>query len=189
MFFGNEGKNMKKRKFFNTNNQQYAVLVLLCAKHRKLANIAIFPTDNWDFLLSSNDPSSVITDVWDADMLSSNNFLHSSINLAFSLFTDGVPIFKLSKVSVRPVYYIILNLPPSIHTKAKYIIFSGMWVGPTKPPMEHLFHPLTQKMQNLSTIGIKINSPKGIMTVRANIVLGIFDLPAQATVINCKSTS
>ena len=158
----------------------------MCAKGRLLVYTVIFPTDNWDFLLSSNHTSSVISDVWDAKMLSSNDFFHSSSNLALSLFTDGVPIFKSSKVSVWPVYYIILNLPPSVRSKAKNIILSGMWVGPTKPPMEHLFHPLTEKMQDLTTTGIKIISPNGVITVRAKIVLGIFDLPAKATVLNCK---
>ena len=140
---------------------------MLCAKGRQLDYTVIFPTDNWDFLLSSNHTSSVISDVWDTKILSSNYFFRSSSNLALSrsLFTDGIPIFKSSKVSVWPVYYIILNLPPSVHSKAKNIILSGMWVGPTKPLMEHLFHPLTEKMQNLTTTGIKINSPNGVITV------------------------
>ena len=142
--------------------------------------------DNWSSLLCSKDPSSVITDVWDAKVLSSDSFFSSSTNVALSVFTDGIPVFKSSKVSVWPVYYIVLNLPPSVHIKAKNIILSGMWVGPTKPPMQHLLFPLTQKIQDLSTTGIKMNSPNGVMIIRAKLVLGIFDLPAKATVLNCK---
>ena len=96
--------------------------------------------------------------------------LFSSSNLALSVFTDEVSIFISSKVSLWPVYYMVLNLPPSVHTEAMNIILRGIWVGPNKPPMQQLFLLLTEKMQDLSTTGIKMNSPNGVITIRTKLV-------------------
>lgn len=41
-------------------------------------------------------------------------YLSNSFNLALSLCTDGVEIFKLSPVSLWPVYLVILNLPARV---------------------------------------------------------------------------
>ena len=114
--------------------------------------------------------------MWDAVYLRSDN----------SMFTDGIPLFKSSKISLWPVYFIILNLPPSIQSKSKNIILSGLWVGPAKLPIQHLFKPLTEQIDHLINSGLSINLPNGSVTIKAKIVLSIFDLPAKALVLSCK---
>ena len=48
-------------------------------------------------------------------------FFSSPVNLALSLCTDGVNIFKSSPVGLWPVYLVILNLPARIRMKAENI--------------------------------------------------------------------
>ena len=125
-------------------------------------------------------------DVWDAEMLTGNYEPTTAINIAFSLCTDGVQIFKSSKVTMWPVYLAILNLPPSKRFKSQNVILSSLWVGPSKPPMNHLLEPLTQRISQLSSTGVTIQVGSGYATVKAKLSLAVFDLPAKAAVLNCK---
>jgi len=121
--------------------------------------------------------------VWDAAYINNDNFF-SSRNLGLSLFCDGIPIFKSSKTTMWPVYYSILNLPPSVRTKASNILLGGLWIGPGKPPFEHLLKPLIKELNDLSTVGITITLATGNVTIKAKLVLGIFDLPAKAAILS-----
>jgi len=101
-----------------------------------------------------------------------------------SLFTDGIAIFKSARTTLWPVYLTILNLHPSVRTLAKNIITAGLWIGPTKPPVDHLF---TEMLDQLSTDGVTINLPNNhSIIIKAKLVLGIFDLPAKAAVLSMK---
>ena len=55
--------------------------------------------------------------------IQNNDFFSYSENLALTLSTDGVPLFKSSSVSLWPVYLPILNLPPEVRMNSKNIIF------------------------------------------------------------------
>ena len=41
-----------------------------------------------------------------------DGFLTNKSNVTLSLFTDGIPLFQSSKVSLWPVYLVINELPP-----------------------------------------------------------------------------
>ncbi len=81
----------------------------------------------------------VIHDVWDGSIWKSlsdrGRYLSNRHNLALSLSTDGVPLFKSSSVSIWPVYLVILNLAAGIRMNAENVILCGLWVGPSKPIM------------------------------------------------------
>ena len=55
-------------------------------------------------------------------------------DIALSLNTDGVAIFKSSSWSLWLVFLSILNLPIEIRMKAENILLVGLWYAPTKPP-------------------------------------------------------
>ena len=101
----------------------------------------------------------------------------------FSFCTDGVQIFRSSKVTM---WRAILNLPPSKRFKSQNILLNCLWVGPSKPPMNHLLEPLTQRISQLSSAGITIQVGSGYAIVKATLSLAVFDLPAKAAVLNCK---
>ena len=92
-----------------------------------------------------------------------------------------MPLFKSSKVSLWPVYLVILNLPANIRTNSENVILCGIWVGPTKPVMKLLLDPVMQCIQQLSTLGLDITMQSGeTITIRAKLVMGVFDLPCSS---------
>ena len=111
---------------------------------------------------------------------SSNN--EKTISLLVS--TDGVPLFKSSAVSLWPVSFVILNLPPAIRMNAENIVLAGFWIG-NKPVMKLLFMPILENLRHLSS-GIKIRRPDGVCNILFKLAMGIFDLPAKAAVLNAK---
>ncbi len=82
-----------------------------------------------------------------------------------------------------PVFLTILNLPASIRMKAENVLLCGLWYGPTKPPISGLLDPVLNNIQRLTTVGMSMMTPAGLRTVRAKLVMGIFDLPAKAAVL------
>lgn len=149
--------------------------------------------DHWESLQRPADreqEESIIGDVWDGSALrplrAKGRFFSTQNNLALSMSTDGVPLFKSSPISLWPVYLIILNLPAKIRMNAENILLAGLWVGPTKPPMNLLLGPIMKSFRQLRTLGMAIKTATGLKTFRTKLVLGIFDLPAKAAALCAK---
>ena len=148
--------------------------------------------DHWEDLqkLPKNSNPQLLSDIWDGAFLQksiqNNDFFSYSENLALTLSTDGVPLFRSSSVSLWPVYLAILNLPPEVRMNSKNIILGGLWIGTTKPPMKLLLDPVLDNLKKLSTEGIVMNTPAGVKTVKGKLVLGLFDLPAKSAVLCAK---
>ena len=113
-------------------------------------------------------------------------FFSNSCHLALSLTTDGVAIFKSSTKCLWPVYLQILNLPVPARLYAENIVLCGLYFGTSKPDMKLLFKPIIQRIEALSSVGVSINTPNGLNTIRARLVMGSFDLPAKAAVLCTK---
>ena len=145
---------------------------------------------NWESLNVTRAGNDRLQDVWDGSGLRPlcvpGRFFANKNNLALSLSTDGVPLYKSSPVSLWPVYLVILNLPAHIRMKAENIIVCGLWVGPTKPIMNLLLEPIAKCLRQLSTLGLTMKTSLGSVTIRAKLVMGIFDLPAKAPVLCMK---
>ena len=143
-------------------------------------------TDNWESLQipsQSSTSSETLQDVWDGSALrplcSRGRFFSSADNLALSLSTDGVPVYKSSPVSIWPVYLIILNLPAHIRMNSENVILCGLWLGPTKPIINLLLNPVAKLLNKRSTLGMRVKTSLANLTVRARLVMGVFDLPAK----------
>lgn len=52
--------------------------------------------------------------------------------------------------------------------------------------MKLRFEPIIKRMEAMSGVGISINTPDGLKTIRAKFVFGTFDLPAKALVLCAK---
>lgn len=60
------------------------------------------------------------------------------------------------------------------------------WFGPSKLPTKALLDPVVKNLDRLAIVGITLSTPSGIKTIRGKLVLGIFDMPAKAAVLNMK---
>ena len=100
------------------------------------------------------------------------------------LCSDGVQLFKSSRQSFWPILLAVTSLPPGIRMNAENIILAGIWQGPVKPPMELILSPVLDKIDFIKTEGIPVSTPVGLRTVRACLLLAVFDLPAKAMATN-----
>lgn len=66
------------------------------------------------------------------------------------------------------------------------VIMCSLWFGPSKLPTKALLDPVVKNLDRLATVGITLSTPSGIKTIRGKLVLGIFDMPAKAAVLNMK---
>lgn len=70
-----------------------------------------------------------IHDIWSGDTLHKDADLQTNRFLALGISTYCVTLFKSSKSTLWPVYFVIQNLPPEVHFKGENIILCGIWQG------------------------------------------------------------
>ena len=59
--------------------------------------------------------SEVISDIWDGEEYKKHEeFLSKPHNISLTCNTDGVSIYKSSKISIWPAWFVINELPPSL---------------------------------------------------------------------------
>jgi len=139
---------------------------------------------NWKSLqFFSSNTDNILRDVWDGVSMKSDNNSNKTIHLLVS--TDGVPLFKSSTVSLWPVSFAILNLPPTIRINSENIILSGFWVG-NKPVMKLLFAPILDNLSHLTSSGLEIRISSVVYNIFVKLAMGVFDLPTKAAVLNAK---
>ena len=89
-----------------------------------------------------------IEDIYDGALykkLSGNGgFLSFPDNVSFLMNTDGVPVFKSSKVSIWPLYLVINELDYSKCMANENMIFAGLWLKEKKPAMWTFLKPHSQ---------------------------------------------
>ncbi|XP_033217303.1 uncharacterized protein LOC117173044 isoform X1 [Belonocnema kinseyi] len=114
-----------------------------------------------------------------------NGFLLNVKNISFSWYTDGVPIFKSSKVGFWPLYLTINEFPYEIRFKKKTIL-AGLWFGNKKPNANYFVYKFRQQFENIFHRGIQIELPNinHTITVRGVLLRGACDLPAKAQFLN-----
>jgi len=92
--------------------------------------------------------------------------------------TDGVPVFKSSKVSISPLYLITNELPYGKRMATENMIFAELWFGEKKPAMWTFLKPHT-------TMGVEMKSPERGKFHCKRILLSCWcDLPARCLLCN-----
>ena len=135
---------------FRKHLKQSYLVIYICCVYVLTCNHSLPYADHWEVLqqnpgaLSSNE---TLSDIWSGAYLrqlsGEGRYFSNCDNLAIS--TDGVPLFKSSNISLWPVYFTILNLPPAIHMNAESVLMAGLWYG-KKPPMKHLLSPIMESL-------------------------------------------
>lgn len=125
-------------------------------------------------------------DVWDGScMAKASEQSNNKKTISVLVSTDGIPLFKSASVTLWPVSFVILKVPPAIRMISENIVLTGFWIG-SKPPMKHLFGPIMKSLNSLSSSGLKIKTSTTSCIVFFKLVLATFDLPAKAAVLNAK---
>lgn len=100
------------------------------------------------------------------------------------MFTDGIPLFKSSGVSLWPVYLLINEIPRKQRFLRKNMILWGVWQGAGKPNMTMFLTPLVQDLNSLYSNGMKLNISGHKLLIKAKLVLVTMDLQARASVLH-----
>lgn len=128
-----------------------------------------------------------VEDIYDGQLykkLTNEGILSSPDNVSFLMNTDGVPVFKSSKVSIWPLYLVINELPYSKRMAKENMIFAGLWFGEKKPAMWTFLKPHTYSFTSLEK-GAEMQSPeKGTFHCRGILLACSCDLPARCLLCN-----
>jgi len=128
-----------------------------------------------------------IEDIYDGRLYRSlvrKGILSSGNNISFIFNTDGVPVFKSSKVSIWPLYLIINELPHNKRFAKENMLFAGMWFGEKKPAMWTFLKPFHESFSKLEQgVNFTVNGI-GIVTCQGVLLGGTCDLPARCLVCN-----
>ena len=117
---------------------------------------------------------------------SSGGTLTDRKNLSLTWNVDGIPLFKSSKFSLWPMYFLINELPYKLRILRENSIFAGLWFGETKPNMSLFLKPVITELIKLESHGIIVKSPAVPQPFTSKVILlaGSCDLPAKSLMLN-----
>ncbi|KAK3930290.1 Sodium/potassium/calcium exchanger 1 [Frankliniella fusca] len=125
-----------------------------------------------------------IEDLYDGNMYlesTDEGFLSNPNNISFTMYFDGVSIFKSAKFSIWPIYLSINELKYKDRIKKENVIIAGLWFGKTKPNPNLFLKPLWDKMQVFQNNGVELRLPNAqIVRVKGRVLIAVGDLPAKA---------
>ena len=131
-----------------------------------------------------------ISDIKDGSLHKSlsepGQFLSASDTISFTWNTDGVPVFKSSKMSIWPLFLEINELPYKERIHHDNMIISGVWYGDSHPNMNTYLLPLMEKITAFETSGVNIIVDGEEVEVRGTLLCGSCDMPAKAIALNMK---
>jgi hypothetical protein len=117
------------------------------------------------------------------ELIANGKIGNNTYDLTFTLNTDGIPIFKSSRVSAWPVFLMINELPYSYRRKTDYMILCGLWFGDQKPCMNMLLKPLHRSLCVLKE-GIKVHVNQKEEYCHGYLICLSADLPAKSLALN-----
>jgi hypothetical protein len=113
---------------------------------------------------------------WQNIDLRNSEFAIDPKNIRITMSTDGMnPFMNSSTHSTWPIVLTILNLPPWLCNKQKYIMMSGLIPGPQQPgnDINTYFKPM---VEDLKELWYNAECKSGMSTSMSNLVLKPFYL-------------
>lgn len=131
-----------------------------------------------------------INDVYDGSIYRQfsqpGEVLSSANNISFGWYTDGVPVFNSSKVSMWPFFLTINELPFNVRFNRENILMAGLWFGKQKPAANYVLRELRDVINVFLNIGHNFHLPRRPrpINVKGLLLFGACDLPAKAEFLN-----
>jgi len=120
------------------------------------------------------------------ELMTPNGILSSKNNISLTWNVDGLPLFKSSKFSLWPLYFIINELRYKLRTLKENMIIAGLWFGERKPSMNIYLKPIIKELMILEQHGVEVQPPMcGSFVSNVVVLAGTCDLPAKCLVLNC----
>ncbi|XP_066923710.1 uncharacterized protein [Clytia hemisphaerica] len=135
-----------------------------------------------------------IEDIYDGSLYQNNWSkgcnLSNPYNISFTWNTDGVPLFKSSKISLWPIYLVINELPPNIRYKSENMIFAGVWYSSAKPVTWIFLESFVKELKELEAgVTVLLRQSSGgieeLKLIKCFLLVGTFDLPAKSLICAC----
>lgn len=100
--------------------------------------------------------------------------------------TDGIQVFKSSKISVWPIQVMINEL--SYNDRRENILLVGLWYSTTKPDMNTFLDPLAKELCDLQNNGIDFIQPssKLLTNIKVHSIISSVDSVARPMIQNIK---
>lgn len=100
--------------------------------------------------------------------------------------TDGIQVFKSSKISVWPIQVMINELP--YNDRRENILLAGLWYSAIKPDMNTFLYPLTKELCDLQNNGIDLVLPssKFSTNIKVHSIIVSVDSVARPMIQNIK---
>ncbi|XP_071851491.1 uncharacterized protein [Apostichopus japonicus] len=105
-------------------------------------------------------------------------------NISFCLNTDGIPVFKSSKVSIWPVYLMINELEYKLRRQKENMLFCGLWCGESKPLFSVFSRPFLHSLKNLEEQGVTVQVNEKKEVCKGFVLSSTADLPAKSALMN-----
>ena len=129
-----------------------------------------------------------IEDIYDGrlykNLYKNDGFLSSPNNISLMWYTDGVPLFKSSSMSLWPLYFSINELPYRKRMLKENMLIAGLWFGETKPCMSTYLKPFHDTFETLAEGFDACLSNGSNINVRCIVLCGTCDMPAKSQVLN-----
>ncbi|XP_044585098.1 uncharacterized protein LOC123265424 isoform X1 [Cotesia glomerata] len=111
-------------------------------------------------------------------------FLSNPNNISFSWYTDGIPVYKSSHISLWPFYLTINELPFNERKKRENTLLLGYWFDDKKPYMNNFIYRFREELHSI-TEGVQIYLPdNNVIVVRGVVLMGVCDQPAKSDCFN-----
>ena len=128
-------------------------------------------------------------DIYDGECykkeLTDGGFLSDRNNISFQWYTDGIKIFKSSKIQMWPLFFSINELEYSERIKPDHMLLAGLWFGPSKPKPELFLEPFHDSLTELRNgIEVVVPSLPDPIIVKAKVLNGTCDMPAKSCFFN-----
>ena len=118
----------------------------------------------------------------EGEFLSNPNYISALFN------TDGIPLYKSSRVKLWPIFLAINEIPLSQRFSRENIILVGTWQGKGNPPFLHYLNAFGEEMCKLHDEGIVVSMANGAfketVTGKLAVLVGVLDLQAKGYVLN-----